>query len=159
MAEADINVTTFFGKTTVVAAQFPNGFVITESSSCVDPRAYDEEEGKQICLKRIKERLWEMEGYFLQEQEYLWNQAKNSTNAIIPTESKNEITDEMVESADEEILSEARKVGVFNYTPDMIEAKVKEISKRNNVDFDELSERIAKASFDKMFNMLFSVLH
>lgn len=159
MAEADINVTTFFDKTTVVAAQFPNGFVITESSSCVDPRAYDEEEGKQICLKRIKERLWEMEGYFLQEQEYLWNQAKNSTNAIIPTESKNEITDEMVESADEEILSEARKVGVFNYTPDMIEAKVKEISKRNNVDFDELSERIAKASFDKMFNMLFSVLH
>ncbi len=159
MAEADINVTTFFGKTTVVAAQFPNGFVITESSSCVDPRAYDEEEGKQICLKRIKERLWEMEGYFLQEQEYLWNQAKNSTNAIIPTESKNEITDEMVESADEEILSEAKKVGVFNYTPDMIEAKVKEISKRNNVDFDELSERIAKASFDKMFNMLFSVLH
>lgn len=159
MAEADINVTTFFDKTTVVAAQFPNGFVITESSSCADPRAYDEEEGKQICLKRIKERLWEMEGYFLQQQEYLWNQAKNSTNAIIPTESKNEITDEMVESADEEILSEARKVGVFNYTPDMIEAKVKEISKRNNVDFDELSERIAKASFDKMFNMLFSVLH
>ena len=101
----------------------------------------------------------DLEGYFLQEQEYLWNQAKNSTNAIIPTESKNEITDEMVESADEEILSEARKVGVFNYTPDMIEAKVKEISKRNNVDFDELSERIAKASFDKMFNMLFSVLH
>lgn len=144
MAEADINVTTFFGKTTVVAAQFPNGFVITESSSCVDPRAYDEEEGKQICLKRIKERLWEMEGYFLQEQEYLWNQAKNSTNAIIPTESKNEITDEMVESADEEILSEARKVGVFNYTPDMIEAKVKEISKRNNVDFDELSEKAVK---------------
>lgn len=159
MAEANISVTTFFGKTTVVVAQFSNGFVITESSSCVDPRAYDEEEGKQICLKRIKERLWEMEGYFLQEQEYLWNQAKNSTNAIIPTESKNEITDEMVESADEEILSEARKVGVFNYTPDMIEAKVKEISKRNNVDFDELSERIAKASFDKMFNMLFSVLH
>lgn len=159
MAEANISVTTFFGKTTVVAAQFPNGFVITEFSSCVDPRAYDEEDGKQICLKRIKDRLWEMEGYFLQEQEYLWNQAKNSTNAIIPMESKNEITDEMVESADEEILSEARKVGVFNYTPDMIEAKVKEISKRNNVDFDELSERIAKASFDKMFNMLFSVLH
>ena len=159
MAEANISATTFFGKTTVVVAQFPNGFVITESSSCVDPRTYDEEEGKQICLKRIKERLWEMEGYFLQEQEYLWNQAKNSTNAIIPTESKNEITDEMVESADEEILSEARKVGVFNYTPDMREAKVKEISKTNNVDFGELSERIAKASFDKMFNMLFNVLH
>lgn len=71
MAEANINVTTFFGKTTVVVAQFPNGFVITESSSCVDPRAYDEEYGKQICLKRIKERLWEMEGYLLQEQKHL----------------------------------------------------------------------------------------
>lgn len=157
MAEANINVTTFFGKTTVVAVQFPNGFVITESSSCVDPRAYDKEEGKQICLKRIKERLWEMEGYFLQEQEYLWNQAKNLTNAIIQMKLKNEITDEIVESADEEILSEARKVGVFNFTTDMIEEKVKEISKRNNVDFNELNERIA-TSFDKMFNMLF-VLH
>ena len=85
MAEADINVITFFGKTTVVAAQFSNGFVITESSSCVDPRAYDEEEGKQICLKRIKERLWEMEGYFLQEQEYLW---KESYDAVVKSENK-----------------------------------------------------------------------
>lgn len=157
MAEANINVTTFFGKTTVVVAQFQNGFVITESSSCADPRAYDEEEGKQICLKRIKERLWEMEGYFLQEQECLWNQVKNLTNAIIQMKLKNEITDEMVESADEEILSEARKFGVLNFTTDMIEEKVKEISKRNNVDFNELSERIA-TSFDEMFNMLF-VLH
>lgn len=112
MAEADINVTTFFGKTTVVAAQFPNGFVITESSSCVDPRAYDEEEGKQICLKRIKERLWEMEGYFLQEQECLW---KESYDAVVKSENKkmekakNEVTQEIARAAHRDLMATFKK--------------------------------------------------
>lgn len=88
MAKANINVTTFFDKTTVVAAQFPNGFVITESFSCVDPRAYDGEDVKQICLKRIKERLWEMEEYFLQEQEYQCNQVVKLAGISESTESK-----------------------------------------------------------------------
>ena len=112
MAEADINVTTFFDKTTVVAAQFPNGFVITESSSCVDPRAYDEEEGKQICLKRIKERLWEMEGYFLQEQERLW---KESCDALAKSENKkmekakNEVTREIARAAHKDLMATFKK--------------------------------------------------
>jgi hypothetical protein len=53
-------------KTTVVSVTLPNGFVIVQSSSCVDPANYDHELGKQICLKRVEDKVWELEGYRLQ---------------------------------------------------------------------------------------------
>lgn len=54
-------------KTTVVHATLPSGFIIVESSSCVDPDNYDHEIGKEICMKRIEDKVWELEGYFLQK--------------------------------------------------------------------------------------------
>jgi hypothetical protein len=59
-------IKTFLNKTTVVFCQLPNGFVIVESSSCVDPANYDEELGAEICKKRIENKVWELEGYKLQ---------------------------------------------------------------------------------------------
>lgn len=53
-------------KTTVVQLTLPNGFTITESSSCVDPANYDQEIGKKLCLDKIRNKLWELEGYRLQ---------------------------------------------------------------------------------------------
>lgn len=53
-------------KTTVVAIKLPNDFVIIESSSCVDPTNYDHDQGKKICMKRIEDKIWELEGYVLQ---------------------------------------------------------------------------------------------
>lgn len=53
-------------KTTVVSITLPNGFVIVQSSSCVDPVNYDHDLGKQICLKRAEDKIWELEGYRLQ---------------------------------------------------------------------------------------------
>lgn len=53
-------------KTTVVSVTLPNGFVIVQSSSCVDPSNYDHEVGKQICMKRAEDKVWELEGYRLQ---------------------------------------------------------------------------------------------
>lgn len=46
-------------KTTVVHATLKNGFEIVESSSCVDP-------GAEICMKRIKDRVWHLLGFALQ---------------------------------------------------------------------------------------------
>lgn len=63
-----IDVQTVLGKCTVVTCQLPNGFVIVESSACVDPANYDEDLGKQICLKRIMNKVWELEGYCLQKE-------------------------------------------------------------------------------------------
>jgi len=53
-------------KSTVVSVTLPNGFVIIQSSSCVDPENYDHELGKKLCLDRIRDKIWELEGYRLQ---------------------------------------------------------------------------------------------
>lgn len=45
-----------------------NGFILTESSACVDPANYDTELGKRLCLQHIENRLWELEGYALQKR-------------------------------------------------------------------------------------------
>lgn len=56
-------------KSTVVSVTLPNGFVIIQSSSCVDPANYDHELGKKICLERVEEKVWELEGYLLQSKQ------------------------------------------------------------------------------------------
>lgn len=59
---------TEFGKCTVVTMQLPNGFVLSESSACVDPANYDEKLGYDICVKKLTEKVWELEGYLLQNE-------------------------------------------------------------------------------------------
>ena len=66
LEDAEIDVKTVFEKCTLVTVKLANGFVITESSACVDKANYDENMGKEICLERIKNKLWELEGYKLQ---------------------------------------------------------------------------------------------
>lgn len=68
MTKSNIIVNTVFDKCTVVSCRLPNGFVIVESSSCVDPNNYDEDMGVEICLDRIENKVWELEGYRLQEK-------------------------------------------------------------------------------------------
>ena len=47
-----------------------NGFTLRESTTCVDPRNYNENIGKEICLKRLEEKVWFLLGYTLQERLY-----------------------------------------------------------------------------------------
>lgn len=68
VGNAEVEVLELFDKTTIVSVKLENGFVLTESSSCVDPVNYSKEIGIKICLERIKNRLWELEGYSLQKQ-------------------------------------------------------------------------------------------
>ena len=53
-------------KTTVVRAVLQNGFEIVESSSCVSPENYDEIVGRNICLEKIKDKIWTLLGFLLQ---------------------------------------------------------------------------------------------
>lgn len=53
-------------RTTVVRCVLRNGFVIVESSSCVDPKNYSEAMGREICMERIKNKIWELLGFWLQ---------------------------------------------------------------------------------------------
>lgn len=73
-----INAFTVFNKCTVVTCQLPNGFVIVESSACVSPENYDEEMGMTICMEKIEDKIWELEGYRLQEELYRENVEVNA---------------------------------------------------------------------------------
>lgn len=55
-----------FRKCLILSCKLKNGFVITESSACVDPKNFDATIGVQICKERIKNKIWELEGYRLQ---------------------------------------------------------------------------------------------
>lgn len=53
-------------RTTVVRCVLRNGFEIVESSSCVDPKNYSGEMGRNICMGKIKDKIWELLGFLLQ---------------------------------------------------------------------------------------------
>lgn len=58
-----------FGKpTTYVTVRMENGFTLRESTTCVDPSNYDENIGKEVCLKRIEVKFWFLLGYTLQSK-------------------------------------------------------------------------------------------
>ena len=64
------DISTIKGKTTVVVATLKNGFVIVESSSCVDPANYDEKIGSDICKEKIEDQVWRLLGFNLQQKQY-----------------------------------------------------------------------------------------
>jgi hypothetical protein len=70
IGNSTIEVTKWGDKTTIVKAKLPNGFIIVESSSCVDPENFDEQIGYEICYNRIVNKIWELEGYALQKRVY-----------------------------------------------------------------------------------------
>lgn len=65
LAASEITASTQFEKVTVVCCKLPNGFVITEASGAVDKANYSEEIGRSVCMERITNKLWELEGYRL----------------------------------------------------------------------------------------------
>lgn len=70
MENSEFEICTVFGKCTIVSCKLPNGFVITESSACVSTENYDEDMGAEICFDKIASKIWELEGYRLQQWLY-----------------------------------------------------------------------------------------
>ena len=63
---SQVHVTTMGDKCTVVRAVLRNGFEIVEASACVSAENYDEKLGAEICLKKIKDKIWFLLGFLLQ---------------------------------------------------------------------------------------------
>lgn len=59
----------FGNKTLVGVCKLPNGFILVEDASCVDPANFNEDIGKKIIMKRFTNKIWELEGYVLQSKE------------------------------------------------------------------------------------------
>lgn len=76
----NVDVTTIGEKTTVVNAHTRSCFNMVHHSSCVDPKNYSEELGKQYAMEEVVDDLWVHLGFVLQ-----W--AKYSIN-VKPEESK-----------------------------------------------------------------------
>ena len=62
----EVNVSTIGEKTTLVRCVLVNGFEIIEASACVDPDNYSEEIGGEVCLNKIKDKIWNLLGFLLQ---------------------------------------------------------------------------------------------
>lgn len=67
LENARIECDTVFDKCTVMYCQLDNGFIIVESSACVDPANYSSKMGYKICLERVRNKVWELQGYALQD--------------------------------------------------------------------------------------------
>lgn len=55
-----------FDKQCIIVLELPNGFTVLGESACVDPNNYDDRMGEKIAMKKIENKLWELEGYLLQ---------------------------------------------------------------------------------------------
>ena len=63
---SEFYVDTLGEKTTLVRVVLPTGFELVETSACVDPENYSENYGAEICMEKIKDRLWFLMGFTLQ---------------------------------------------------------------------------------------------
>ena len=63
LTRSQTKIVDLFGKSILVAVQLPNGFILTESSSCLDLLGDDIEQTIHHCLELIKKRIEELEGY------------------------------------------------------------------------------------------------
>jgi len=62
----EVHVSTIGNKTTLVRVILVNGFEIIESSACVDKENYSEKIGGEVCLDKIKNKVWFLLGFLLQ---------------------------------------------------------------------------------------------
>ena len=60
-----IETSTVGYKTTMVRCVLRNGFEIIETSACVDAQNYDQKLGEEICMKKIKDKIWYLLGFLL----------------------------------------------------------------------------------------------
>lgn len=56
------------GKCVVCEITLQNGFTVRGESACVSPKNFDQEIGNKIAFKNAREKVWQLEGYLLQEQ-------------------------------------------------------------------------------------------
>lgn len=69
LATAEIQTITVLDKpTTLVGVKFPNGFTLIETSTCVDPKNYDEKIGTMTCLEHLEDKIWSYLGFQLQSE-------------------------------------------------------------------------------------------
>jgi GH24 family phage-related lysozyme (muramidase) len=64
---------TFFNKDHNVCYRLQNGFTIIGRGACVDPANFDIEIGRKVAREDAENKLWQLEGYLLQNRLFTEN--------------------------------------------------------------------------------------
>lgn len=56
------------GKCVVCEITLENGFTVRGESACVSPKNFDQDIGNHIAYKNARDKIWQLEGYLLQEK-------------------------------------------------------------------------------------------
>lgn len=56
------------GKCVICEITLENGFTVRGESACVSPKNFDQEIGNEIAFKNARDKIWQLEGYLLQEK-------------------------------------------------------------------------------------------
>ncbi len=73
------------GKLTHCTLILENGFEVTGESACVDPANYNQEIGEKIAYENAFEKIWQIEGYLLQENIYLKKKLQQESGSLLLT--------------------------------------------------------------------------
>lgn len=122
-----------------------NGFTLRESTTCVDPENYNEEIGKEICLKRLEDKVWLLLGYQLQEELYQSvKHNKKSMKYLVEFKEKATLIRLIqceIEAEDEKEAEEKAKTGDYQFIDswdeDDLESNFLEINDIQETDEDD----------------------
>jgi hypothetical protein len=67
---AETQEVVFWDKEVVVSYKLYNGFTIIGRGACVDPANFDLQIGRRVAREQAENKLWELEGYLLQNKLY-----------------------------------------------------------------------------------------
>ena len=56
--------------TTICQITLKNGYTLIGTSSCVDPKQYNQALGEKYAYEKAFEQLWALEGYLLRQRRY-----------------------------------------------------------------------------------------
>lgn len=101
LRNSTIKVGTIEETTTIVTCVLPNSFTIIETSSAMTKENYSEEIGVEECMKRIKDKVWELLGFL-----YMTGLNGFKSREEVEKEVYEDIIDEALSLAFDEILEE-----------------------------------------------------
>lgn len=58
------------GEYTICILELKNGYKVSGTSSCVDPKNFDAELGKKLSREAARNKIWPLEGYLLKQRMY-----------------------------------------------------------------------------------------
>ena len=65
---AETQEVVFWNKEVVVSYKLASGFTLLGRGACVDPANFDIEIGRKVAIQQVKDQLWQLEGYLLQNK-------------------------------------------------------------------------------------------